>query len=99
MIRSGDYKLLASGSFDDIRLYNIKADPTELVDLANSPEHQMIKRELIKILCNDVLFFNPTRPYREEEAKVVFSGNAEDLTLRRNDIRTWHREKTGIEPD
>ncbi len=35
-LRSGDWKLLASGDFGKLELYNLKTDPQETADLANS---------------------------------------------------------------
>jgi choline-sulfatase len=52
MIRQEDWKLIYYHSFS-AQLFNLAEDPQELNDLADAPEHQIIKEELLSLLLKD----------------------------------------------
>ena len=58
MVRGNGYKYMVYGQTDDHRyrddpidiLFNLENDPHEMVDLANDPEYQDVKREMNRVL-------------------------------------------------
>ena len=45
-VRTDDYKLIVYPEAEVVRLFNLKDDPDEMVDLADEPESQPIIKQL-----------------------------------------------------
>jgi arylsulfatase A-like enzyme len=50
MVRVGDYKLIIYPEVPKAYLFNLKKDPQEMVNLADEPKYQNIKKRLFKEL-------------------------------------------------
>jgi len=50
MVRSHDWKLVHFVDSDDGQLFDLNADPDEVRNLWNSPEHQPRKQELLQVI-------------------------------------------------
>lgn len=92
MVRSERYKLLWRGESE--MLFDLGSDPFELNNLADSPNHKELIKELRDALLRWFLFETPPPRQVREEAESIESGRtAKDAVRRRQQTRERFKEK------
>jgi arylsulfatase A-like enzyme len=76
-VRSHRFKLLVTGSLDDVTLFDLKADPLETQDLSDREEYRDLVSKMKTYLANELLFIHAPRNQVHHEAKVVSKTLAE----------------------
>lgn len=98
MLRTERYKLILEGNTDKAVLYDLVEDPYEFVDLAQCDACQKLIDSLRQLLYQEVLFQAPSRVHLDRSAPVIDDVDPVELEQRRNSVREWHTECTGIRP-
>ena len=70
-VRSSKYKLLVTGSLENIRLFDVKSDPFELKDRAQEEEFTAMIEDMKEFLMNSILFTKASKNRLEPNAMVV----------------------------
>ena len=76
-VRSDRFKLLATGSLENIRLFDLEKDPLELQDRSQEKEFTSMIEDMKAFLCNSILFTKASKNRLEPRAKVVTKQHGE----------------------
>jgi len=85
MVRKGHYKLIYYPAYP-AQVFNLEADPDELVDLTDDPDAQSIKTELMAELskiCDPVLV---DQSAKSTQARMVDENGGKPAIIERGDL-------------
>ncbi len=70
-VRSSQFKLLMTGTLEDIRLFDVLNDPLELHNISTKKEYLSIIEDMKRFLFNSILFTKTSKNRLEPKAPVV----------------------------
>lgn len=91
-VRSNRFKLLATGSLENIRLFDLKNDPLELQDRSQEKEFTVMIEDMKAFLCNSILFTKASRNRLEPKAKVVTKKH-DETTRQKEALIQYYKDK------
>jgi hypothetical protein len=91
-VRSSRFKLLATGSLENIRLFDLKNDPLELQDRSQEKEFTVMIEDMKAFLCNSILFTKTSRNRLEPKAKVVTKKH-DETTRQKEALIQYYKDK------
>jgi hypothetical protein len=88
-IHSNRYKLLATGSLEQIKLFDLKTDPFETKDLSNEKVHEKLIGEMKTYLVNSLLFLHSPKNRVETRSAVVSKPHRETEAQKKQLIKYY----------
>ncbi len=91
-VRSNRFKLLVSGSFESIRLFDLKDDPLELQDRSQEQQFTPMIEDMKRFLCNSILFTKASKNRLEPNATVVIKQQSETCKQKETLIQYYQQK-------